>query len=90
MTSFAFPSGRLPATLVRIPAAAARRPAAPVRTRGRHSAAESPGVVEVVATELDLVRTGRHAEPDWARDLFDPVRDDMDPLDWLGFEARQD
>jgi hypothetical protein len=42
-----------------------------------------------IATELDLVRSGRHAEPAWTRELFDPARDEVDPLDWLGLEARQ-
>jgi hypothetical protein len=86
MTSSASPAGWLPAALVRIPAA--RRPAPPVRTHGRHSAPESP--VQAIATELDLVRPGRHAEPAWTRELFDPARDEVDPLDWLGFEPRQD
>ncbi len=32
----------------------------------------------------EAARTGRHAEPEWARGLFDPQRDD-DPFEWLGF-----
>jgi hypothetical protein len=59
-----------------------------MRTHGRHSAPESPSLA--IATEHDLVRSGRHAEPAWARELFDPARDEMDPLDWLGFDARRD
>jgi hypothetical protein len=88
MTSSASPAGWLPAALVRIPAA--RRPALPGRTHGRHAAPESPTAAVSIATQFDLVRPGRHAEPAWTRELFDPARDEMDPLDWLGFEARQD
>ena len=29
-------------------------------------------------------RPGRHAEPVWSRELFDPARD-VDPFEWLGF-----
>jgi hypothetical protein len=79
-------AGWLPAALVRIPAA--RRPAPPAHTHGRHSAPEPP--VPSIASELDLGRSGRHAEPAWTRELFDPARDEVDPLDWLGFEARRD
>ena len=32
----------------------------------------------------DLDRRGRHAEPEWSRQMFDSLRDD-DPFDWLGF-----
>jgi hypothetical protein len=32
----------------------------------------------------DLDRHGRHAEPEWSRQLFDSLRDE-DPFDWLGF-----
>lgn len=83
----ASPAGWLPAAFVRIPTA--RRPTTPARSRGRHHGVEFPGMAESVATEVDLARTGRHAEPDWARQLFDPARDDMDTLDWLGFQAPQ-
>ena len=86
MSSSVSPVGWLPAALVRIPAA--RRPALPMHPHGRHAAPES--AIEALATEADLVRSGRHAEPAWARALFDPARDEVDPLDWLGFEARQD
>jgi hypothetical protein len=51
---------------------------------GRHAAPEVPGVVEIVAAEK-LV-PGRHAEPEFAREVFDPRRDE-DPFDWLGFTA---
>jgi len=37
-----------------------------------------------VAALLGDARPGRHAEPEWARELFDPRRDE-DPFDWLGF-----
>lgn len=86
MTSSASQAGWLPAALVRIPAP--RRPASPARTHGRHAAPESP--IVAIASADDVVRRGRHAEPVWTRELFDPARDEMDPLDWLGFEARQD
>jgi hypothetical protein len=35
-----------------------------------------------MATEIG--RPGRHAEPEWSREVFDSLRDE-DPLDWLGF-----
>lgn len=85
MTSSPFPAGWLPAVLTRAPAA--RRPA-PDRSGGRHSAPEPAGLTETVDPGTDLVRPGRHAEPNWTRQLFDPARDEVDPLDWLGFEAR--
>ena len=88
MTSSASPAGWLPAALVRIPAP--RRPAGPARATGRHCAPESPSAAQRVASPRDIVRSGRHSEPAWSRELFDPARDEMDPLDWLGFEPRQD
>lgn len=88
MTSSTFPSRRLPAALLRRPAMS--RTATPVRTTGRHSAPESADVADAAATDQDRTRPGRHAEPDWVRQLFDPARDEVDPLDWLGFQARQD
>lgn len=51
---------------------------------GRHRAPEVAGVLRI-ATPDDLLRTGRHAEPEWSRDLHDPTRDEADPLSWLGF-----
>jgi hypothetical protein len=42
--------------------------------------------VDTVASEFDLGSRGRHAEPEWSRELYDPHRDE-DPLDWLGFTA---
>jgi hypothetical protein len=59
------------------------------RVGGRHSAPEFAEVMEVVASEFDVDRRGRHADADWARELFDPRCDD-DPFDWLGFTADQD
>ena len=53
------------------------RPAGP-----RHLAADD---AVSVATPEDLARTGRHAEPEWSRELHDPKRDDVDPFAWLGF-----
>jgi hypothetical protein len=29
---------------------------------------------------------GRHAEPEWSRDMYDATRDE-DPFEWLGFGA---
>ncbi|HLM05133.1 MAG TPA: hypothetical protein VK402_08115 [Blastococcus sp.] len=55
------------------------RPAGP-----RHQAPEIPGMF-AIATPDDLARKGRHAEPEWSREDFDPDRDDVDVLGWLGF-----
>ena len=43
-------------------------------------------MVEAVAPEPETARAGRHTEPEWGRELYDPAGDD-DPLDWLGFTA---
>ncbi len=43
--------------------------------------------MEVVTTELDPDRRGRHSEPAWGREMFDSLRDE-DPFDWLGFADR--
>jgi hypothetical protein len=40
--------------------------------------------MDAVAVEAEVAGPGRHAEPEWSRELFDPRRDD-DPLAWLGF-----
>lgn len=53
---------------------------------GRHRAPEALFVVLRIADGTELQRTGRHAEPEWARELYDP-RVDEDPFDWLGFIA---
>ena len=55
-------------------------------TAARHRAPESDGVR--IATPADVVRTGRHSEPEWAREAHDPQRDG-DPFEWLGFRAGQ-
>ena len=53
----------------------------------RHRAPEGPEIR--IATPDDVVRTGRHAEPEWSREAFDPERDEVDAFDWLGFTAAQ-
>ena len=78
-----------PSTIAWLPAAIARAAVLPpstptVRARGRHAAPEAPGLFEIVAAEQ--VRPGRHAEPEWSRDMFDAGRDE-DPFEWLGFGA---
>jgi hypothetical protein len=50
----------------------------------RHRAPESADELRIAAL-ADLERSGRHAEPAWARAWFDP-RADEDPFDWLGFD----
>ena len=80
MTSSASSAAWLPAALTR--AAVVTPPAAQwVPTTGRHSA---PEVVTPVAMTGDRDRHGRHAEPEWSRQMFDSLRDE-DPFDWLGF-----
>jgi hypothetical protein len=74
MTSSASPSATwLPASMVR---AAVVHSSAAAPTRGRHRAAEFGGP-QVVATPEELVRSGRHAEPE-----------ESDSLAWLGFSFR--
>jgi len=73
----------LPAAIARA-AVVSTRPAQNVPSTGRHAAPEVPGAVRI-ATPEDLLRTGRHAEPEWVRDLHDPQRDEVDSLSWLGF-----
>jgi hypothetical protein len=42
-------------------------------------------VVAAAAAPVEVVpTTGRHAEPEWSRELFDGTRDE-DPFEWLGF-----
>ena len=82
MTSSASTAAWLPAAIAR---AAVITPSTPaVRAGGRHSAPEAPGVVEIVAAEK--AGPGRHAEPEWSREMFDAARDE-DPFEWLGFSA---
>jgi hypothetical protein len=71
----------LPAAAVRA-AVVTSPPAQRVPTAGRHSAPELGSVSDSMATEIG--RPGRHAEPEWSREVFDSLRDE-DPLDWLGF-----
>ena len=80
MTSSASSTAWLPVAIAR---AAVLPPSTPaVRAGGRHSAPETPGAVEIVAAAQ--TGAGRHAEPEWSRDLFDATRDE-DPFEWLGF-----
>jgi len=80
MTSSASSATWLPAAITR--AAVVTPPAAQwVPTQGRHSAPEA-GTSMAMTDDLD--RRGRHAEPEWSRQMFDSLRDD-DPFDWLGF-----
>jgi hypothetical protein len=85
MTSSASSASWLPAALART-AVVSPPPAQAVPTTGRHLAAE--GIVRIAAPE-DLARAGRHAEPEWSREAFDPERDEVDAFDWLGFTAAQ-
>jgi hypothetical protein len=84
-TRVALPVSWLSAALGRPPVVAPRRRPA---TGPRHLAPTSPGEV-TIATPEQLVRGGRHLEPEWSRPSFDPVRD-PDPFDWLGFSSAQD
>jgi len=61
-----------------------------VSTGGRHRAPETPGQVELLTSEQIAAGGGRHAEAEWSREAFDPVRDEIGAFDWLGFEAAQD
>jgi hypothetical protein len=40
-----------------------------------------------IAAAGDLTRAGLHHEPEWSRELHDPRRDEVDALDWLGFQS---
>ena len=81
MTSSAFSATWLPAAITRA-AVVTAPPAQRVPTAGRHHAPELGSVMDPMATETG--RPGRHAEPEWSREVFDSLRDE-DPLDWLGF-----
>ncbi len=83
MTGSASSATWLPAAIARA-AVVTARPAQNVPGTGRHSAPGIPGSVRI-ATPEDLLRPGRHAEPEWTRDLHDPERDEVDSLSWLGF-----
>ena len=60
----------------------------PASTGPRHLAPGAADDVVLALLEVDEASSGRHAEPEWSRELFDPRRDG-DPLAWLGF-AEQD
>jgi hypothetical protein len=77
----------LPAALARA-AVVSHAPAQKIPTTARHLAPDVPGVVRIAAPE-DLMRHGRHAEPEWSREAFDPRRDEIGAFDWLGFTAAQ-
>jgi hypothetical protein len=83
MTSSAswLPAGIARASVVSAP------PAQKVPGRGRHSAPEVPGTLRI-ATPQDLLRSGRHAEPEWTRDLpvYDALRDEMAAVDWFSLD----
>jgi hypothetical protein len=61
--------------------------ALPTSTGPRHLA---PGLGDDVGHTAFMafgeVSTGRHAEAEWSRELFDPRRDG-DPFAWLGFSG---
>jgi hypothetical protein len=59
-------------------------------TGGRHRAPETPDAVEYLTSEQIAAGPGRHAEPEWTREAFDPARDEVDAFGWLGFQAAQD
>jgi hypothetical protein len=86
MTSSTSSAAWLPAAIARA-AVVTARPARAVPTRGRHRASEVPGLVQAVADTHDVDQSGRHAEDEWSRQLFDPTRDGVDAFDWLGFTA---
>jgi hypothetical protein len=83
MTSSASSATWLPAAIAR---AAGVSLTAPTRSqRGRHRAPEAPGTLTFATTHEQLAHTGRHAEQEWSRELFDPRRDVGDSLSWLGY-----
>jgi len=84
MTSPASSATWLPAAITRA-AVVTAAPAQWVPT-GRHGAPHSGSLSDTVTTDPDLDRRGRHAEPEWTRELFDSLRDE-DALDWLGFAS---
>lgn len=82
MTSTASTVRWLPAAIAR---AAVITPA-PAETRPRHLAPDADDAVLRPVPADVITRTGRHAESEWDRELFDPRRD-ADPFEWLGFTA---
>jgi hypothetical protein len=54
-------------------------------TGPRHLAPDAvDDVMDLLDDQSYAVSTGRHAEPEWSRALFDPRRDG-DAFAWLGF-----
>ena len=82
MTSTASSVRWLPAAIAR----AAVVPPAPADARPRHLAPDADDTVMRAVTADVVTSSGRHAEPEWSREFFDPRRDD-DPFEWLGFTA---
>ena len=80
MTSTASTVRWLPAAIAR---AAVVHPG-PSAARPRHLATAVDDAVMRIVTADVIARSGRHAEPEWSRALFDPRRDG-DPFEWLGF-----
>ena len=80
MSSTATPASWLPSAFVRLAVpASAPAPAGP-----RHLAPDADVArSDAVATETGP-SAGRHAEPEWSREVFDRLRDE-DPFAWLGF-----
>jgi hypothetical protein len=62
--------------------------AAPVARGGRHRAPEVPVAVDILTSEQIAAR-GRHAEPEWSREVHDPGRDEVNAFEWLGFQPAQ-
>jgi hypothetical protein len=85
MSSPAFSATWLPAAIAR--AAVVSHAAPSDHGGGRHRAPERPERPETptLMTQEQVMRTGRHAEPEWSREQFDPTRDEVDSLSWLGF-----
>jgi hypothetical protein len=80
MSSTTFPITWLPSAIVRLAVPApASAPSGP-----RHLAPDADDArMDAVTTETISSR-GRHAEPEWSREVFDRLRDE-DPFAWLGF-----
>jgi hypothetical protein len=54
----------------------------------RHLAPDADDSLLRLVTADAVTSSGRHAEPEWSRELFDPRRDE-DPFDWLGFTGER-
>ncbi|SOE02588.1 hypothetical protein [Blastococcus haudaquaticus] len=87
MNSSASSAAWLPAAIARA-AVVTGPPAQHVPGRRRHAAPEVPGELRI-ATPEDLLRTGRHAEAAWTRDLpvYDALRDELAAVDWSSLRA---